>query len=575
MIETTLLSPGLLAQETDLSFIGQKPVVVGAAIVGPTVLGQVGVPTVVTTYSDFTSRFGSTIKSGSATNSKVFTYFTSIAAYNYFLNGGQSLLVTRVASGSYTPASHAIVASGSATAFTLETISEGTIMNSGDAVIAGTTGSLVSGSVDNIRWQITNANSGSGKFDLVIRRGNDSDLQPSVLESFSGLNLDPYSPNYVAKVIGDIKEAYDSTNNQLVYSGSFVNKSRYVRIKDVLLTTPNFFDNDGRISNVAYTSSIPLNASGGFAGATGTIKDGTLFYENITETNAQGLEAANYTNALALLNNKDDYQFNMMVTPGLFSEYNTHKVKIDAIISSAESRGDFVSVIDPLNYSVTATPDAAVTQASNFNTSYGAMYFPWLMVVDPNTAQFVWVPASTLIPSIFAFNDSVSEPWFAPAGINRGGLNTVVRAQQKLSQSSRNTLYGGKVNPIATFPGQGVAAYGQKTLQTKASALDRINVRRLLIDVKNQVGKIANSLLFEQNTSATRNIFLSQVNPLLTSIQQRQGLYAFKVVMDDTLNSPDVIDRNELKGQIYLQPTKTIEFIYIDFIITPTGATFS
>jgi phage tail sheath protein FI len=179
-----------------------------------------------------------------------------------------------------------------------------------------------------------------------------------------------------------------------------------------------------------------------------------------------------------------------------------------------------------------------------------------------------------MIGGVYAFNDSVSEPWFAPAGINRGGLSNVIRAEQKLPQSSRDTLYSGNVNPIATFPGTGVVVYGQKTLQKQASALDRVNVRRLLIALKSYISQVANNLVFEQNTIATRNQFLSQVNPYLESVQQRQGLYAFRVIMDDSNNTADVIDRNQLVGQIYIQPTKTAEFIYLDFNILPTGATF-
>jgi phage tail sheath protein FI len=179
-----------------------------------------------------------------------------------------------------------------------------------------------------------------------------------------------------------------------------------------------------------------------------------------------------------------------------------------------------------------------------------------------------------MIPGVYAFNDNSSEPWFAPAGINRGGLSTVIRPERKLSQSNRDTLYNAKVNPIASFPGVGTVVYGQKTLQTQASALDRVNVRRLLIALKSYIGQISQTLVFEQNTAATRNNFLAQVNPYLESVQQRQGLYAFKVVMDDSNNTPDVIDRNQMVGQIFLQPTKTAEFIILDFNVLPTGATF-
>ena len=141
-----------------------------------------------------------------------------------------------------------------------------------------------------------------------------------------------------------------------------------------------------------------------------------------------------------------------------------------------------------------------------------------------------------------------AETWFAPAGFNRGGLLGVVQAERKLSQSQRDTLYVGKVNPIATFPGRGVVVFGQKTLQQQQTALDRVNVRRLLISLKSFISQVSDNLVFEQNTAATRNNFLAQVNPFLESVQQRQGLFAFKVVMDDTNNTPDVIDRNQLVG---------------------------
>jgi len=179
-----------------------------------------------------------------------------------------------------------------------------------------------------------------------------------------------------------------------------------------------------------------------------------------------------------------------------------------------------------------------------------------------------------MIAGVYAYNDSVSEPWFAPAGINRGGLTNVVRAERPLTSTNRDTLYESNVNPIASFPGTGVVVYGQKTLQKQASALDRVNVRRLLIALKGYIGQVAQTLVFEQNTAATRNNFLAAVNPYLESVQQRQGLYAFKVVMDDSNNTPDVIDRNQLVGAIYLQPTRTAEFIYLDFNVLPTGATF-
>jgi len=565
----TLISPGVLARENDQSFLTARPVTVGAAIIGPTVKGPVEVPTIVTTYNQFVNTFGSVIESGSANDKASYSYLTSIAAYNYFLNGGQSMLVARVVSGSYTAASSSIIANsyGATTAsFVLETLSKGANQNSTSTEVSG---ALQSGSGDNIRWQIVNANTSSGTFNLLIRRGNDTPLFPVVLETWTNLSLDPNSPNYLAKVLGDQSQNYNSSTNQIEVTGSFANRSAYVRVKAINYTTLNYLDNNG-LPKAEYTSSIPVNGSGSFGGAVGTIKGGANFYQNINSSNTQGLVGGNYDNMINLLSNQDDYQFNVLLTPGLIDELHTSQVT--SIITNTQNRGDNIFVLDLVDYGSALT--SVTAQASARNTSYAASYWPWLQIVDPGTGQNVWVPASTMIGGVYAFNDSIAEPWFAPAGINRGGLGTVIRAEQKLPASSRDTLYQGKVNPIATFPGTGVVVYGQKTLQTKASALDRVNVRRLLIALKSYISQVANNLVFEQNTIATRNAFLAQVNPYLTSVQQRQGLYAFKVIMDDTNNTPDVIDRNELIGQIYLQPTKTAEFIYLDFNITPTGATF-
>ena len=565
----TLLSPGVIAIENDQSFITQQPVQAGAAIVGPTVKGPVEIPTLVTSYSQYVNKFGDSLTSGS----DIYSYFTSITAYNYFQNGGTSLLVARVVTGSYTSATSSLMMTGSGgpttglSPFILETISEGELMNSTSTET--TNGALPSGSGNNIRWEIAGSNTGSGQFSLLIRRGDDLTNNKSVLETWTNLSLDPKAPNFISNVIGDYNYNYNITNNQIELTGSYRNASNYVRVKQVNYLTPDYFDNNGVAKN-QFTGSIPVAASGTFGSATGTVKGGANFYNAITSTNTQGLDAGNYTNMINLLSNQDDYKFNLLVTPGLY--YNAHSAKLATIISNTQNRGDNIYIVDLVNYNSTVT--AVTAEAANVNSSYAAAYWPWVQTNDPATGKNVWVPASTMLPGVYAFNDAAGEPWFAPAGINRGGMSTVVRVEQKLSQSNRDTLYAGKVNPIATFPGNGVVVYGQKTLQQKASALDRVNVRRLLIELKNYISQIGLGLVFEQNTIATRNSFLAQVNPYLDSIQQRQGLYAYKVIMDDTNNTADVIDRNQLVGQIYIQPTKTAEFIYLTFNVTPTGATF-
>ena len=580
----TLISPGVLALENDQSFITQQPVNVGASMIGPTVKGPVEIPTIVTSYSDYQSKFGTTFLSGS----QVYTYFTSIAAFNYFNNGGETLLISRVVSGAF---SSATTATGSVTgglgggvsilnsaslaeALVLNTISQGTIMNSSCSLVSG--GSLsASGSANNIRWQIANQDTSQGTFSLFIRRGNDTSNSPTILESWTNLSMDPTAPNFVSRIIGNQVKLYNSNDNQIETTGDFPNNSRYVYVQSVKTPTPFYFDNNG-VAKSTLTGSLPANGSGSFLGATGNLFGaGADYYNNIdvASTNTQGLPSSSYDNMINLMANADDYKYNVLLTPGLFA--NTAAIgasQVTTAISNTQNRGDAIYVPDLVPFS--SSVNDATTAANAKNTSYAASYWPWVQTVDPDAAQLVWVPASVMVGGVYAYNDSVSEPWFAPAGINRGGLSSVVRAEKKLTQSQRDTLYTNKVNPIATFPGTGVVVYGQKTLQTQASALDRVNVRRLLIALKSYISQVAQNLVFEQNTIATRTSFLNQINPYLESVQQRQGLYAFKVVMDDSNNTPDVIDRNQLVGQIYLQPTKTAEFIYLDFNILPTGATF-
>ena len=557
------VSPGVAISEIDNTFLTGQPVQAGAAIIGPTVKGPVENPTLVTSYSDYVNLFGDTFISGG--NS--YSYLTSIAAYNYFNYGGSSLLVTRVVTGSYTPASSTSATNYfTSSSFTLETLSQGVIMNSSSSLDSN--GALASGSNDNIRFEITNSNTGSGTFNVLIRRGNDITNNPVVLESFNGVNLDPNSPRYISNVIGDQRLNYNAANNQMELTGSYSNKSRYVRVKAVNYNTPNYFDASGNPVS-AYTASIPVNGSGSFTGATGTLNTTMNMYDNIS-TNTQGLTGGCYDNMISLLGNADAYQFNVLFAPGLLND--THTSQITNIITNTTSRGDNLFVLDLTSFNSNVV--SATVQAQTRDTSYAAAYWPWVRIADPATGKQVWVPASTMIPGVYAFNDKVSAPWFAPAGINRGGLNTVLQAQYKLSQANKDALYSSNVNPLATLPKQGVVVFGQKTLQKAASALDRVNVRRLMIELKSYIRQIADTVVFEQNTIATRNSFLAKVGPYLDIIQQKQGLYAYKVVMDDSNNGPAVIDQNQLVGQIYIKPTRTAEFISLDFILLPTGANF-
>jgi hypothetical protein len=501
-------------------------------------------------------------------------------------------------------------------------------------------------------------------FTVTVRGFSDTDKRKSVLETFNNVNLDPASPNFIARVIGDRFFEIDA-NGKITEYGDWLNNSKYIRVEvkpagsypvsaapfahgaytnpiyvggneslvpAVVYTTgsvvntagtpTNFsgfnFETTGvKIDNLNYLNPLPDNAAvganvafgfdgnvsgvglsyemsgsnssdmvkrqfilafqGGFDGQTPAVSKnlGTA----IDGSNSQGFDLSSaiasgtvaYVKAINAISNADEYDINMVVTPGVIRRH--HPTVTTAVIDMVEARQDCFYIAD---FNAAADTIAQATfEATSVDTNYAASYYPWVKTVDTNTNKLISVPPSVLMPAVFASNDAIGAEWFAPAGLNRGGIVGAVSVLNRLTHSERDTLYENKVNPIASFPGQGIVAFGQKTLQDRASALDRINVRRLLITVKKFVASTSRFLVFEQNTAQTRGRFINTVQPYLEGIQQRQGLYAFKVVMDETNNTPDVVDRNILAGQIFLQPAKTAEFIVIDFNILPTGASFS
>jgi len=531
---------------------------------------------------------------------------------------------------------------------------------------------------------------GYGTFTVEVRRVNttniantpyssqDTDRTPDIVESFLNVNLDPDSPRYISRVIGDRYSTVTDAGD-IVVNGDYPNLSKFIRVEVdpgvaektnnetlipfgyVALTSPipmysaslnltatetltsqvqttynsrNYFGFDfDNLNNLNYLSPIPtsnsttgsnadfylgdvsqdaganfptsataysgslttaLNANtftdnisintrkfmvpmqGGFDGArpnlpklSGTnIKSSNTFGFDCSGTAKTGTKA--YNKAFTLLSNADYYDMNMLITPGVID--SLHPLVTSAARNLVEQRQDTFYIMD--SNALTDNIDTVVQQVTNIDSNYAATYFPWVRVVDPGKNKPIFVPPSVVMPGVLAFNDVVTAPWYAPAGLTRGGLTTAIGTYKNLSQSNRDELYENRVNPIANFPNEGICVWGQKTLQARPSALDRVNVRRLLIEVKKFIASSTKYLVFEQNTSATRNRFLSIVNPYLEQVRAQQGLSAFRVVMDETNNTPDVIDRNLMYGQIFLQPTRTAEFIVLDFNIQPTGASF-
>ncbi len=329
-----------------------------------------------------------------------------------------------------------------------------------------------------------------------------------------------------------------------------------------------------------FSALVPqVTFSGTFAfGSDGSVAHPRAMYGDIWNNNSQGFNLAvstystPYLDAIDILSNKDQYDYDLLLTPGLIDNLQDHAKVITRAISMVEDRGDAFYIIDP-TYKGSTVGQAQIA-AEGRNTNYAGYYYPWVQIVDADLGGNYWVPPSAIVPSVYSFNDLVAEKWYAPAGLNRGGLDQAIQTERLMTQNDRDNLYIKNINPIATFPRTGVVVWGQKTLQKKKSALDRINVRRLLIAAKRHVANTAKYLVFEQNTIETRTKFINITTPWFENARKKQGIYDFRIIIDERNNTPDVIDRNEMRAQIYLKPAKTAEFIIVDFVVLPTGAAF-
>jgi hypothetical protein len=297
-----------------------------------------------------------------------------------------------------------------------------------------------------------------------------------------------------------------------------------------------------------------------------------------------------YRTALDILADTEQYEFNLMSVPGVWYSGVTNRV-----LEVCEQRGDALGVIDleggylpphEIYYASKASRKGTVQavvdalDSRNLDNSYGATYYPWVLINDTISGVPLRVPPSVPAVGVLANTERVADVWFAPAGFNRGGLSTgqsglqVVNVDEVLNSADRDRLYSRNVNPIARFPAEGIVIFGQKTLQATPSALDRINVRRLLIFLKRGISQIAAGTLFEQNVQSTWSRFKGSADSFLSSVQIRFGLDDFRVVLDETTTTPDLIDRNIMYAKVFIKPTRSIEFIALDFIITRSGASF-
>jgi len=346
-------------------------------------------------------------------------------------------------------------------------------------------------------------------------------------------------------------------------------------------------DDLGKVSNTKFAK-FTFIAQGGFDGVNMFDEEkskltNTAVYREVTNDEGSASVANNtvsaYRKAVEVMNSKTDVDIQVLAVPGI-----RHSSVTDFAIQKIEDRFDAIYIMDieerdQVNTVITSSvqkPHVANTVTSFKNraldSSFAAAYFPDVIVKDPSTNTLVQVPPSVAVLGAYSLNDRVAHPWFAPAGFARGALNSVEMASVRLNRSNLDDLYEADINPITAFPGTGVTIWGQKTLQVANSALDRINVRRLLISIRRKVRNVANSLLFEPNRVETLEKFTSLVNPILQRVQEQSGIDRYKAVIDTSTTTQADVENNTIRGKIFIQPTRSVEFVALDFVVTNAGS---
>lgn len=487
-----------------------------------------------------------------------------------------------------------------------------------------------------IKVTIENIDTDNNTFDLAVRQFSDTNDSQVLLEKFPKLSMDPTNTNYVARAIGDSRT--DTGNytqvskyiyveveanapatalpwgfNRIVapYSGgtgfpqwpmdtAFSSttsvKRQYLGVDFESIDSDHLmggwasaWDLAGNSDN--FIKGFHLNSGAstthyqvGPSGSSGYHKTYAKFIvpliggsdgwahndqtRDLLGSSSTATQQTQWKAAIDTLRSTEDIDINLLAVPG---------VSIDDAIGSyaiemVEERADCFYVGDMPSTKTTAAGAATVT--ASIDSNYAATYWPYVKIYDNDNAQDVVIPPTAQALEAIAYTDQVAYPWIAPAGFNRGILTDVIRAEYKLTQDDRETLYEAKINPIATWAGQGTVVWGQKTLQTRTTALDRINVRRMMLYVEKVIAGAALYLDFEQNDETTWDRFKALVQPILDLVKIKRGITDFRVIMDETTNTPDMIERGQMVGQIYIKPTKTAEVILINFNLMAQGATF-
>jgi phage tail sheath protein FI len=392
--------------------------------------------------------------------------------------------------------------------------------------------------------------------------------------------------------LDNVSGTFDTANNNAVVDGSGQYNAEY-RTAGKSLTAQSQSVNGVSYQNVldAGYDRFSTVLFGGFDGFDVTERDP---FRNsgisATATEKTSYELATLKRAVNIIADADQVQYNLASIPGVTNQQATQH-----LLDTVEDRGDALAIIDIENVYLPDTENAnteaernnfTITQAvtslrdRNINTSYGATYAPWVLIQDTSNSRTLWAPPSVVALGALSTTDRDAAPWYAPAGFARGGLSEgaggvpVLEVSRRLSSDDRDVLYDAGINPIAKFPAEGIVVFGQKTLQQTASALDRINVRRLMIFLKRRISFIASRLLFAPNTRDTWTRFTGQAIPVLDSVKAQFGIEDFRLILDESTTTPDLIDRNIIYSKLLVKPTRSAEFFAIDFVITNSGASF-
>jgi len=415
-----------------------------------------------------------------------------------------------------------------------------------------------------------------------------------------GLQGTPYSPSHDVEASGIGQSSGSLTSDALTISWTFSLDDIVAESNGTLTYTSGSRLAGNSLSAVSssYTGTLDRGAdrfttllAGGSDGFDITERDPFRLsgFETASDED-ESYQLHTLKRAVNIMSDSDTTSYNLITMPGITQE-NVTKHLLDTV----EERGDALAIIDirkvydadtestesaSARNAYTVKQAVDTLKARNINNSYGACYAPWVLIQDTVSNRTLWAPPSVVAMGALSTTDRVAAPWFAPAGFQRGGLSEgaagipVLEVAKRLSSDDRDKLYEANINPIAKFPAEGIVIFGQKTLQQTASALDRINVRRLMVFLKREISFIASRLLFEQNTRDTWARFIQQATPLLDSVKAQFGIQDFKLILDETTTTPDLIDRNIVYAKLLVKPTRSVEFFAIDFVITNSGASF-